>query len=114
MKGETEQTNYGTYVEHLVSVTAPDDATVVMTTDVPTPIMTTLDMPILPEHVWKDVSEKEVGTFDNEKNVVGSGPSSSRSARRASTSRSGPTRTTGAVRPRSTRSCSGCSTTRTR
>jgi peptide/nickel transport system substrate-binding protein len=74
MKGETEQTNYGTYVEHLESVTAPDDATVVMTTDVPTPVMTTLDMPILPEHIWKDVSEKEVGTFDNEKNVVGSGP----------------------------------------
>jgi peptide/nickel transport system substrate-binding protein len=72
--GTTEQTNYGTYVEHLDSVTAPDDATVVITTDVPTPIMTTLDLPILPEHVWKDVSEKEVGTFDNEKNVVGSGP----------------------------------------
>jgi peptide/nickel transport system substrate-binding protein len=73
-KGETEQTNYGTYVTHLESVTAPDDATVVMTTKVPTPVMTKLGVPILPEHVWKDVSDKEIGSFDNEKNVVGSGP----------------------------------------
>jgi peptide/nickel transport system substrate-binding protein len=74
LEGETEQTNYGGYVANITSVTAPDDATVVMTTKVPTPIMTHLAVPILPEHIWKNVSDAEIGSFDNEKNVVGSGP----------------------------------------
>ena len=36
--------------------------------------MLRLVVPILPEHIWKDIDEKEVSTFDNEKNAVGSGP----------------------------------------
>ena len=45
-----------------------------MTTKEPSPTMLRLAVPILPEHIWKDIDEKEVSTFDNEKNAVGSGP----------------------------------------
>jgi peptide/nickel transport system substrate-binding protein len=35
--------------------------------------MLRLAVPILPEHIWKNIDEKEVSTFDDEKNAVGSG-----------------------------------------
>jgi peptide/nickel transport system substrate-binding protein len=73
MKGTFEQTNYGNYVANIKSVTAPDDTTLVMTTKKPSPSMLRLAVPILPEHIWKNIDEKEVSTFDNEKNAVGSG-----------------------------------------
>jgi peptide/nickel transport system substrate-binding protein len=74
MKGTFEQTNYGNYVANLKEVKATDDATLVMTTKAPSPTMLRLYVPILPEHIWKEIDEKEISTFDNEKNVVGSGP----------------------------------------
>ena len=61
-------------MSNIKTVEAPDDATLVMTTKEPSPIMLRLAVPILPEHIWKDIDEKEVTTFDNEKNAVGSGP----------------------------------------
>src|SRR4029450_6310501 len=74
MKGAFEQTNYGNYVGNIKTVTAPDDTTLVMTTKEPSPTMLRLAVPILPEHIWKNIDEKKVATFDNEKNAVGSGP----------------------------------------
>lgn len=74
LQGAYEQTNYGSYTANITAVTAPDDTTVVMTTKVPTPIMTRLAVPILPEHVWSKVSEKDVKKYANETDVVGSGP----------------------------------------
>ena len=76
--GEAEQTNYGGYVANIVSAEAPDDTTLVLTTDVPTPTMLHLAVPILPEHIWSQVSGKQVSTFTNEPGgtpaPVGSGP----------------------------------------
>jgi peptide/nickel transport system substrate-binding protein len=74
LKGTFEQTNYGNYVANIAKVEAPDDATLVMTTKEPSPTMLRLAVPILPEHVWREIDEKEIGTFDNERNAVGSGP----------------------------------------
>ena len=74
MKGEYEQTNYGNYVTNIASVTATNPTTVVMVTKVPTPIMTHLLVPILPEHVWSKISETAVKSYANDKNVVGAGP----------------------------------------
>ena len=74
LNGTFEQTNYGNYVGNLKDVKATDDATLVMTTKQPSPTMLRLAVPILPEHIWKDIDDKEVSTFDNEKNAVGSGP----------------------------------------
>jgi peptide/nickel transport system substrate-binding protein len=78
IKGKYEQTNYGNYVTSITSVTAPDPTTVVMKVKTPTPAMIHLQVPILPEHIWKNVSEKQVKSFSNEpssgKPIVGSGP----------------------------------------
>jgi peptide/nickel transport system substrate-binding protein len=73
MHGSYEQTNYGNYVANLKSVTAPNNTTVVMVTKHPDPSMLALAVYILPEHIWKNVSEKQVGTFTNAQ-MVGSGP----------------------------------------
>ena len=74
LKGSYEKTNWGGYISNVTSVTSPNDTTVVMTTKVPSPGMTHIPIPILPEHIWSKVSEKEVKTYKNETNVVGSGP----------------------------------------
>lgn len=74
LKGSYEQTNWGGYLTNVTSVTAPDDGTVVITTKVPSPGMRNIPIPILPEHVWSTVSAKDVKTYKNEENVVGSGP----------------------------------------
>jgi len=68
-----EQTNYGNYVANIKSVTAPDANTVVFTVSKPTPIMLHMLVPILPEHIWKNISEKAVQSYPNE-NIVGTGP----------------------------------------
>jgi peptide/nickel transport system substrate-binding protein len=73
INGAVEQTNFSTYVANITSVSAPDPYTVVMTTKVPSPRMLHLTVPILPEHIWKGVSEAQVSTFKNEP-IVGSGP----------------------------------------
>ena len=57
----------------------PRRHTVVMTLSKPNAVLPLLPMPILPEHVWKDVSEDDVKTYSNEPEsedqpVVGSGP----------------------------------------
>jgi peptide/nickel transport system substrate-binding protein len=75
--GKYEQTNYGNYVASITSVTAPDDTTVVMKVKEPTPVMLHPWVYILPEHVWKSISEKQVKHFANEpgpEGIVGSGP----------------------------------------
>ena len=74
LKGTYEQTNWGGYITNVTSVEAPNDTTVVMKTKVPSPGMTHIPIPILPEHIWSKVSEKEVKTYKNENDVVGSGP----------------------------------------
>lgn len=77
LNGTYEKTNFGTYVAALTSVEAPDDQTVVMKVKKPTPVMLHLTVYILPEHIWKDVDDKEVSSFTNEpgrEGIVGSGP----------------------------------------
>jgi len=78
MDGKYEKRNFGNYVRNLSTVEATDDFTVEMTTTKPSPIMNKLLVPILPEHIWKNISEDEVKTFTNEPDVeggaVGSGP----------------------------------------
>jgi peptide/nickel transport system substrate-binding protein len=73
INGSAEQTNFGSYVANITKAEAPDDTTLVLTVSKPTPIMTRLAVPILPEHIWKNVSEKDVSTYKNEP-IVGSGP----------------------------------------
>ncbi len=73
INGTDEQTNFGSYVTNMTKAEAPDATTLVLTVSKPTPIMTRLAVPILPEHIWKNIDEKSVSTYKNEP-IVGSGP----------------------------------------
>ena len=99
--------------------TAPDDTTVVLTLKKPNAMLPLLPIPIVPEHIWKDVAEKDVKTYpaepDDGQPVVGSGPFRLvEGTAGGSTYRSRPTPTTGAARRTSTRSSSGSTRARTR
>ncbi len=78
INGTAEQTNYGNYVANIVKAEAPDDTTLILTTKTPSPTMLHLAVPILPEHIWKQISEKQVTNYKNDPSdtvkPVGSGP----------------------------------------
>ena len=77
LDGGPEAGNWSTYLTSVTEVTAPDDTTVVMQLEKPNAVLPLLPIPILPEHVWQDVSEKDVKSYRNEPTdgqpVVGSG-----------------------------------------
>jgi peptide/nickel transport system substrate-binding protein len=78
LDGGPEAITWGSYLKSVDSVTAPDDTTVVLELSKPNAVLPLLPMPIIPEHIWKGVSEDDVKTYPNEpsdgKPVVGSGP----------------------------------------
>jgi len=80
IEGESiEQTNFGSYVKNMESVKAIDDTTVEFTLTEPTPIMTKLAVPILPEHIWSELDADELRDYTNSPDSdppggVGSGP----------------------------------------
>lgn len=78
INGTAEKTNYGNYVANIIKAEAPNDTTLVLTTDQPTPTMLHLAVPILPEHIWKQISAEQVSTYKNSPTdvvkPVGSGP----------------------------------------
>lgn len=59
----------------VTKVTAPDDATVVVTLSDPSSLILGAYIPILPEHVWKKITPKQANSaFANPVPVVGTGP----------------------------------------
>jgi peptide/nickel transport system substrate-binding protein len=78
LHGTAESTNWISYLKGVSSVTAPDDTTVVMKLKRPSATLPLLPIPIVPQHIWKNVSEKDVKSYGAEpqggKPVVGSGP----------------------------------------
>ena len=78
MTGKVEGASWSSYLVGVTKITAPNDTTLVMKLKKPSATLPLLPIPIVPEHVWKDVSEKEVKSYSAEpKNgqpVVGSGP----------------------------------------
>jgi peptide/nickel transport system substrate-binding protein len=74
LHGAVEQQNWASYLASVDTVTAPNATTVVMRLKKPNAVLPLLPMPIIPEHIWKHVSEKQLKTYTNESNVVGSGP----------------------------------------
>jgi peptide/nickel transport system substrate-binding protein len=64
------------YVEHFVSVEAPDDTTVVITLDQPIPNIASklVFLYVLPEHIWKDHSEGDAAAAYENLEMIGSGP----------------------------------------
>ncbi len=79
LDGGPESASWGSYLISVTDITAPDETTVVLELKKPNATLPLLPMPIIPEHIWKDVPEKEVKTYSNEpasedQPVVGSGP----------------------------------------
>ncbi|HEX6249291.1 MAG TPA: ABC transporter substrate-binding protein [Nocardioidaceae bacterium] len=75
LDGGPESANWGSYLNSVESATAEDETTLVLELSEPNAVLPLLPMPIIPEHVWKDLSEKDVKSFNNEPpDVVGSGP----------------------------------------
>ncbi len=74
LDGGPESSTWGSYLGSVEKITAPDPTTVVLELSQPNAVLPLLPMPILPEHIWSDISEEEVKSYDNEDDVVGSGP----------------------------------------
>src|SRR4051812_47438075 len=78
LHGETEQASWISYLTGVTKITAPNATTVVMNLKQPSATLPLLPIPIVPEHVWKDVSGSAVKTYtaapSNGKPVVGEGP----------------------------------------
>ncbi len=75
LDGGPESATWGSYLASVDTITAPDQTTVVLELSEPNAVLPLLPMPILPEHVWSEVSEQEVKSYANEPpDVVGSGP----------------------------------------
>ena len=78
LSGSTEGASWSSYLAGVDSVTAPDATTVVLKLRKPNAVLPLLPIPIVPEHVWKNVSGKAVKSYGAEprdgKPVVGSGP----------------------------------------
>jgi peptide/nickel transport system substrate-binding protein len=78
LHGTAESTNWISYLKGVTSVTAPNATTLVMKLKKPSATLPLLPIPIVPEHVWKNVSEKDIKSYGAEpqggKPVVGSGP----------------------------------------
>ncbi|WP_268984608.1 ABC transporter substrate-binding protein, partial [Streptomyces fuscigenes] len=64
----------GSFTANFARVTAPDPTTLVVRLKKPQANMTALDVPIVPEHIWKKV--KDFAAFNNDKHfpIVGNGP----------------------------------------
>ncbi len=77
-KDSVEGTNWLSYLNGVTKVSAPNATTLVLTLKAPSATLPLLPIPIVPEHIWKNVSEKEMKTYKAEptggKPVVGSGP----------------------------------------
>ena len=78
LDGGPEAASWSSYLKNVETIEATDDYTVEMTLSEPNATLPLLPIPIIPEHVWKDVSEDEVKSYAAEPTdgqpVVGSGP----------------------------------------
>ena len=78
LDGGPEAATWGSYLQQVTSVTAPDATTVVLELKQPNSSLPLLPIPIVPEHIWKDVPQDQVKNYKAEPEdgqpVVGSGP----------------------------------------
>ncbi|WP_417898108.1 ABC transporter substrate-binding protein [Bacillus haimaensis] len=63
---------YAGYLDGITSIETPDEHTVVIKTEDPKANMLQSTTPILPKHIWEDISMEELETWPNE-NPIGTG-----------------------------------------
>jgi peptide/nickel transport system substrate-binding protein len=72
---DNELLNLATYTDGILDTVAVDDTTLKITTDGPKANMLRTVVPILPEHIWSNVSGEDAsGQYQNDPPIVGSGP----------------------------------------
>ena len=107
--------NLSTYTNGITKAEVVDDTHVKIYTKAPKANMLRMVVPIVPEHIWSRFNDlRRRHQYLNKPPIVGSVRSRWWSGRRASSSARWPTRATGAASPRSTRSSSPSTRTRTR
>lgn len=76
--GGPEGANWASYLASVESAEAPDPETVVLTLKKPNAVLPLLPIPIIPEHIWKDIPEDQIKSYPNQpeggQSPVGSGP----------------------------------------
>ncbi|MDH2393123.1 ABC transporter substrate-binding protein [Streptomyces sp. HNM0663] len=74
MENEDAATANGSFTANFKRVTAPDSHTLVIELKKPQATMTALDVPIVPRHIWENVTD--FSSFNNDKRfpIVGNGP----------------------------------------
>lgn len=76
--GGPESATWRSWLAGVTEVTAPDPTTVEMTLKRPNSVLPMIPIPIVPEHVWSEVSSEEMKSYAAEPSdgqpVVGSGP----------------------------------------
>ena len=113
LDGGPESGTWGSYLASVDKITAPDDTTVVLSLGSPNAVLPLLPIPIVPEHIWKDISEKDIKSYPNEPvdgtptSRLGPVPRRSKVGLAARRFTSSPTPTTGRASLRSTTSTSG-------
>jgi peptide/nickel transport system substrate-binding protein len=70
---DNEIGEYSQWLVHMVSATAADDYTFVLTFDIPQAFNPALAIPILPKHIWSSMGASDIETFANDQ-PVGTGP----------------------------------------
>ena len=66
LDGGPEGATWSSYLAGVESVTAPDATTVVLKLKKPNAVLPLLPIPIVPEHVWKDVPARTVKSYGAE------------------------------------------------
>ncbi|MEU6846728.1 ABC transporter substrate-binding protein [Streptomyces sp. NPDC046716] len=74
MTDDAAATANGSFVTNFEKVTAPSDTQLVIKLKKPQATMTALDVPIVPEHEWKDVKDYAKYNNDDKFPIVGNGP----------------------------------------
>ncbi len=78
LHGTVEKSNWLSYLQGVTSVTAPNATTLVLKLKKPIATLPLLPIPIVPEHIWKNVSASQIKSYaaapTGGKPVVGSGP----------------------------------------
>ena len=109
LHGTVESTNWISYLKGVTSVTAPNATTLVLKLKKPSATLPLLPIPIVPEHIWKNVSEKDIKSYMAEPTRAASRSSAPARSGWCRAPRDGPTfkfeanPATGAVRRTSTR-----------